>query len=89
MDNSLLKQPSLKVCQLLKDLYVFYKKTTTQCLEVDQCRRELFIKKGRLMERLPPTKSTLTQHLMRAAYQADHAWEQSLIATPVLPNLEQ
>ena len=58
---------------------------TTNCLNVDQCRRELFTKKGCSMESLPPTSADLYQHALRAAYQAGHVWAQACEKDPVIP----
>ena len=55
---------------------------TTNCLNVDQSRRELFTKKGRSMESLPPTSADLYQHALRAAYQAGHVWAQACEKDP-------
>ena len=58
---------------------------TSNCLDVNNCRRNLFVKKGRAMDALPPTSAALLQHSFRAAYQAGHVWRQSLIAQQQLP----
>ena len=58
---------------------------TSNCLDVNSCRRNLFVKRGRAMDALPPTSAALLQHSFRAAYQAGHVWRQSLIAQQQLP----
>ncbi|XP_078492496.1 uncharacterized protein LOC144748319 [Ciona intestinalis] len=64
---------------------LLYDRVST-CSYVDDCRRELFTKKGRSIESLPPTRAALLEHVRRAAYQAGHCWGQSLVASPELPN---
>ena len=61
---------------------------TSNCLDVNSCRRELFVKKGRPMDALPPTSAALFQHSLRAAYQAGHVWKQALVKQQVLPSPE-
>ena len=54
----------------------------TSSLEcVNEARKELFTKKGRTIDRLPPTQAAL-----RAAYQAGHCWAQLMIAAPEVPS---
>lgn len=59
---------------------------TSDHMSVNQTRRELFTKKGRAIDGLPPTREALLQHTKRAAYQAGYCWGQMLIATPELPS---
>ena len=59
---------------------------TTTAVEVNKCRRELFVKKGRQMEGLPLTRAALIQHVYRAIYQAGYVWSQALKAMQVLPS---
>ena len=61
---------------------------TSNCLDVNSCRRDLFVKKGRAMEALPPTFAALFQHSSRTAYQAGHLWVQSLVQQQQLPSPE-
>ena len=75
----------LKVFPMLQRFVCLMYNITTNCLNVDQCRRELFIKKGRSMESLPPTSADLYQHALRAAYQAGHVWAQACEKDPVIP----
>ena len=37
---------------------------------INECRKQLFAKKARLIENIPPTKDALYQHISRAVYQA-------------------
>ncbi len=38
------------------------------------------------IEKIPPTKAALQQHVKRATYQAGHIWGQALIPNPTLPS---
>ena len=42
--------------------------------DVNECRRQLFVKHSRQLEGLPSTKAALYQHTLRAAYQAGYVW---------------
>ena len=52
---------------------------------VNQVRKQLFAKKGRSIESIPPTKAALLQHSRRATYQASYCWGQALKAVQDLP----
>ena len=52
---------------------------TSQAVSVNACRKDLFARKGRAMESIPPTRDALIQHLMRAIHQASHIWDQALV----------
>ena len=73
---------------VLKRFFVLMYDRTSNCLDVNSCRRDLFVKKGRTMEALTPTFAALVQHSFRAAYQAGHVWRQSLNQQQQLPSLE-
>lgn len=59
---------------------------TSGLSNVNEARKQLFTKKSRTLENIPPTKAALIQHTRRAAYQAGHCWHQMMIADPVLPS---
>ena len=61
---------------------------TSNCLDVNSCRCDLFVKKGRAMEALPPTFDALLQHSFHAAYQAGHFWRKSFTQQQQLPSPE-
>ena len=63
-------------------------KLTTNCLTVNEARREMFVKDGRDLDSIPPTAAALFQHVLRASFIAGHVWHQSLVPMPVLPNLD-
>ena len=52
--------------------------------DVDAARRRM-VALGRSIERIPPTKGALLQHIKRAVYQAGYVWSCSLTPTPQLP----
>ncbi|XP_048003917.1 uncharacterized protein LOC125240114 [Leguminivora glycinivorella] len=55
------------------------------CTDVNSCRKELFTKKDRSIENLPPTQDSLKQHILRAVYQGGHVWGQLLVPQQNLP----
>ena len=52
---------------------LMYDRTST-LVNIDQTRQELFTKKGRPMDAIPPTRGALVQHIKRAVYQGGHCW---------------
>lgn len=71
---------------LLERFVVLLYDRTSSLEHVNEARKELFTKKGRTIDRLPPTQAALIQHIKRAAYQAGHCWAQVMIAAPELPS---
>ena len=61
-------------------------KNTSQLSKVNEARKQLFSSGNRKIEKIPPTKAALQQHVRRAAYQAGHIWGQALIPNPTLPS---
>lgn len=64
---------------------LLYDKTSSDS-SVNVARKQLFCKKGRPIDNIPPTQNALLQHLKRAAYQAGYVWAQSIIANQKLPS---
>ena len=58
---------------------------TSECLEGNEARKQLFIQKSRTLETIPPTKAALEQHIKRASYQA-RCWSQALVKNSQLPS---
>ncbi|KAK3732423.1 hypothetical protein QZH41_018359, partial [Actinostola sp. cb2023] len=58
----------------------------SQLSSVDDARQQLFCKRSRSLDRIPPTSAALRQHLLRAAYQGGHVWSQVHVALPELPS---
>ena len=71
---------------LLEQFIVLLYDRTSSLELVNEARKELFTKKGRSIDRLPPTQAALVQHIKRAAYQAGHCWAQVMIVSPELPS---
>ena len=69
----------------LERLVVLMYDRTSECLEVNEARKQLFIQKSRTLETIPPTKAALEQHIKRASYQA-RCWSQALVQNPQLPS---
>lgn len=59
---------------------------TSNLTKVNEARQELFSKKSRTLEKLPPTQEALLQHTNRSVYQGKHIWAQTLVTQPVLPS---
>ena len=53
---------------------------------VDEARQQLFCKRSRTLDRIPPTSAALEQHLLRASYQGGHVWSQIHLTLPELPS---
>lgn len=51
---------------------------SSKCMNVDIARRSL-VSGGRAIDRIPPTQAALLQHAKRAAFQAGHIWNSSLM----------
>ena len=58
---------------------------TSDTMEVNEARKQLFTQKSRTLENIPPTKAALMQHIKRAAYQAN-IWNNALVPDPELPS---
>ena len=50
-----------------------YDRTSTY-IRVNDARRDLFTRKGRDIEAIPPTSDALRQHAKRSTYQAGYCW---------------
>ena len=59
---------------------------TSELVSVDACRKNLFARKGRSMESIPPTRDALIQHTKRACFQAVFVWNQCLKVSPPIPH---
>ena len=70
--------------QLERFVVLMYDRTS-ECREVNETRKQLFIQKSRTLETIPPTKAALWQHTKRASYQA-LCWCQALVQNPQLPS---
>ena len=73
------------MANLERFVVLLYDKTSTST-SADEARKDLFTRKGRSIDLIPPTSAALYQHVRRASYQAGHVWGQSLLPNPVLPS---
>lgn len=61
---------------------------TSNHKEINRARLELFSKKSRSLENIPPTQACLIQHVKRAVYQGALIWGKTLLKEPMLPSPE-
>jgi len=66
---------------LEKYVVLMYDRSSTTS-SVDEARLDLFARKQRSYDMIPPTQSVLKQHAKRAAYQAGHIWGQCVNRQP-------
>ena len=59
---------------------------TSECMDVDEARKDLFPAKNGQIEKVPPTQAALLQHLKRAMYQGSICWGQALELDPTMPS---
>ena len=55
---------------------------SSEASSVNEARFELFARKQRTYDSIPPSRGALVEHVKRAAYQAGHVWYQSLVKQP-------
>ena len=66
---------------LEKFVVIMYDRSST-ATGVNNARLDMFARKQRPYQAIPPTRSALLQHVNRAAYQADCVWSQSTLRQP-------
>ena len=59
---------------------------TSYLTKVNEARQDLFSKKSRTLEKIPPTQEALLQHTKHSVYQGGHIWAQTLVTQPVFPS---
>lgn len=59
---------------------------TSRLTTVNEARQELFSKKARTLENIPPTQASLLQHIKRAVFQGCYIWGQALLKQPTIPS---
>ena len=69
---------------LIERFVILHYNQTSNCMLVNECRKELFCK-GRAIVNIPPTQAALFQQMKRAAYFAGFVWKRSLCRTMLLP----
>lgn len=72
--------------QILEEFVVLLYDRSSSCVRVNETRLDLFARKQRAYDSIPPTRAALKEHVKRAAFQAGHIWSQSLVCNPVLPS---
>ena len=66
-------------------MVLLYDRTSEKTV-VNDARKQMFVKKGRQFDTIPPTKAALLEHSKRAVLQAGYIWGQALIPNPTLPS---
>lgn len=64
------------MAMLERYVILMYDRASTSS-SVNEARKVLFTRKGRLIDNIPPPADALLQHTKRAAYQAGHCWAQA------------
>ena len=74
-------------CMAILERFVvlMYDRTSAQTA-VNDARNQLFVKKGRQFDAIPPTRAALLAHSKRAVLPAGYIWGQALIPSPTMPN---
>ena len=71
--------------QVLERFVVLMYDRSSAATAVDETRLDLFARKQRSYELIPPTQGALKEHAKRAAFQAGYIWGQSVVREPELP----
>ncbi len=69
---------------LLERFVVLMYDRTSESMEVNDARKQLFSQKSRTLDNIPPTQAALKQHIKRTCYQAN-CWNQALVTDPDMP----
>ena len=80
------EQVSDEIIAVLERFTILLYDRTSSKLNINDARQELFTKKGRGMDAIPPTKDALIHHIKRAVYQGGYCWGRSLEAAHELPS---
>ena len=60
--------------------------TAKQCQQRNEWETKMFAHQNKQMDRIPPTREALIQHLLRATYQSGHLLGQMQVKNPLLPS---
>ena len=60
---------------IIEQYFVYLYDRSSEASAVNAARLDLFCRKGHPIERIPPTRGALIQHILRSIYQAS-CWEQ-------------
>ena len=69
-------------------MVLLYDQTNDIIIKGNDCRTQLFTRKSRILENLPPTKAAPQQHVKHGTFQAI-CWIQALNSDPKLPRPEK
>ena len=58
---------------------------TNSLSKVNEVRQELFSRKTRSLDNIPPTQASLLQHVKSAVFQGGFVWGQTLLKQPIIP----
>lgn len=58
---------------------------TSSLRNINEAKQELFSKKSRSLDNIPPTRAALVNHAKRAGFQGGFDWQQTLLKEPVIP----
>ena len=64
---------------------LLYDRTSSRS-KVNEVWQELFSRKARSLDNIPPTQASLLQHVKRAVFQGGFVWGQTLLKQPALPS---
>ena len=70
--------------QIERFIVLMYDKAS-ECSTVNGVRKDLFARKGRSLESIPPTSASLLQYVKRSAYHSGYQWGHFLVASPPQP----
>lgn len=71
--------------KILERFTVLLYDRTSRFETVNEARQDLFSRKSRPIENIPPTREALVQHTKRAVLQGSYIWSQTLLTQPVIP----
>lgn len=69
---------SQSTLSILERFIIIMYDRTSECCDLDSARKQLFLKKCKSLETLPPTSNAFIQHIRRAILQAVICWSHSL-----------
>ena len=70
----------------IEEFVVIMYDRSSESKKVNETRFDLFARKQRSYDSIPPTKAALVEHIKRSVLQAGHTWGQSLSKTQNLPS---
>ena len=71
--------------ELIERFVVLLCDRTSNVTKVNEARQELFVKKSRTLENIPPTQEALLQHTKRAVIQGGFVWGQCSLKHSDIP----